>query len=183
MNRLPPPVLKDFRGVSAVDLYGLFRDVYSSSDGMSELLEDKYPNVRRLEEDVAALCRLPGAIALVAEVDARPAGYVVIRPRAQARLRHTADLNMGVAPAAQGRRLGSLMIQAALDRVVAEGVIEIVYLMVRADNEAAIRLYRNAGFEQLAVLDRDTKIGEGYGDGILMRKFVHETKETKSGHP
>jgi ribosomal protein S18 acetylase RimI-like enzyme len=44
--------------------------------------------------------------------------------------------------------------------------------MVRSDNDPAIRLYRNAGFEQLAVLDRDTKIGDSYRDGILMRKFV-----------
>ena len=64
------------------------------------------------------------------------------------------------------------MLQAALDRVAAEPAIEIVYLMVRSDNEAAIRLYRHAGFEQLAVLDRDTKIGDSYRDGILMRKFV-----------
>jgi len=72
----------------------------------------------------------------------------------------------------QGRRLGSLMLQAALDRAAAERIIEIVYLMVRSDNDAAIRLYRNAGFEQLAVLDRDTKLGDSYRDGILMRKFV-----------
>jgi RimJ/RimL family protein N-acetyltransferase len=64
------------------------------------------------------------------------------------------------------------MLQAALERVATEPAIEIVYLMVRSDNEAAIRLYRNAGFEQLAVLDRDTKIGDSYRDGILMRKFV-----------
>ena len=44
--------------------------------------------------------------------------------------------------------------------------------MVRADNQAAIRLYRNAGFEQLAVLDRDTKVDDSYRDGVLMRKFV-----------
>jgi RimJ/RimL family protein N-acetyltransferase len=64
------------------------------------------------------------------------------------------------------------MLQAALDRVAVEPAIEIVYLMVRSDNEAAVRLYLNAGFEQLAVLDRDTKIGDSYCDGILMRKFV-----------
>jgi len=39
-------------------------------------------------------------------------------------------------------------------------------------NEAAIHLYRNAGFEQLAILDRDTRIGDSYRDGILMREFV-----------
>jgi ribosomal protein S18 acetylase RimI-like enzyme len=172
MNLALTPLLNDFRSYSAVELYGLFQEIYASSDGMSELLEDKYPDTRRLEEDVEALYRLPGAVSLVVEVDGKPAGYLIIRPRAQARLRHTAELSMGVAPAARGRRLGSLMLQAALDRVAAEPAIEIVYLMVRSDNEAAIRLYRNAGFEQLAVLDRDTKIGDSYRNGILMRKFV-----------
>src|SRR4030095_4769921 len=102
---VPAPVLNDFRSDSAGELYGLLQEIYSSSDGMSELLEDKYPDVRRLEEDVEALYRLPGAVALVAEVDGKPAGYLVIRPRAQARLRHTAELSMGIAPAARGRRL------------------------------------------------------------------------------
>ena len=167
-------MLNEFRNYSAVQLYDLFQQVYSTSDAMSELLDEKYPDTRRLEEDVNALYRLPGAVSLVIEVDRKPAGYVIIRPRTQARLRHTGELNMGVAPAMQGRRLGSLMLQAALDRVAAERVIEIVYLMVRSDNDSAIRLYRNAGFEQLAVLDRDTKIGDSYRDGILMRKFVRD---------
>jgi len=176
MNLAPAPTLNDFRSYSAVALYGLFQEIYSSSDGMSELLEDKYPDARCLEEDVDALYRLPGAVALVAEADRKPAGYLIIRPRAQARLRHTAELSMGVAPAARGRRLGSLLLQAALDRLAAERAIEIVYLMVRSDNEAAIRLYLKAGFEQLAVLDRDTKIGDRYRDGVLMRKFVRNRR-------
>ena len=50
-------MLNDFRSYSAVELYGLFQEIYSSSDGMSELLEDKYPDIRRLEEDVEALFR------------------------------------------------------------------------------------------------------------------------------
>jgi hypothetical protein len=71
-------MLNDFRSYSAVDLYGLFQEIYSSSDGMSELLEDKYPDIRRLEEDVEALYRLPGAVALIVEVDGKPAGYLII---------------------------------------------------------------------------------------------------------
>ena len=90
MSFAPTPMLNDFRSYSAVELYGLFQEIYSSSDGMSELLEDKYPDARRLEADVEALHRLPGAVSLVAEVDRKPAGYLIIRPRAQARLRHTA---------------------------------------------------------------------------------------------
>jgi hypothetical protein len=50
--------------------------------------------------------------------------------------------------------------------------IEIVYLMVRADNFAAVKLYQQNGFETIATLEKDTKIGSQYFDGILMRKFA-----------
>jgi hypothetical protein len=44
--------------------------------------------------------------------------------------------------------------------------------MVRADHETAVALYATAGFERLATLQRDTRIGERYFDGLLMRRFV-----------
>jgi RimJ/RimL family protein N-acetyltransferase len=168
----PEPVVRDLRCFSAEDLHALFADVYASSDAMSETLEEKYPDPRSLAGDVAALGHVPGAVALAAEVDGRPVAYVVVRPRKQARLRHTADLGMGVARAARGRGLGELILRAALDRVRAASVIEIVYLMVRADNAPARRLYEQAGFATMAVLDRDTRIGDRYFDGILMRKHM-----------
>lgn len=40
------------------------------------------------------------------------------------------------------------------------------------DNAPAIRLYRRAGFETLAVLKRDTRIADRHYDGLLMRRFV-----------
>jgi len=50
--------------------------------------------------------------------------------------------------------------------------IEIVYQMVRADNFAAVKLYQQKGFETIATLEKDTKIGSQYFDGILMRKYA-----------
>jgi RimJ/RimL family protein N-acetyltransferase len=170
--QLMKPVIKDFSRYAPADLYALYQDVYSSSEGMSETLEDKYPRLEDFEEDVVALQRLPGAIALAVEVAGRPVAYLTLRPRRQSRLRHTADLNMGVAHAARGQGLGSLILQAGLERASASPDLEILYLMVRSDNTPAIRLYKKMGFEELSVLSRDTKIGDAYLDGLLMRKFV-----------
>jgi ribosomal protein S18 acetylase RimI-like enzyme len=166
------PLVKDFCRFPTDDLYALFADVYSSSETMSEILADKYPDIQSLERDVAALESLPGAVALAAEIDRKLSAYAVVRPRKQARLRHTADLAMGVARHARGRGLGEIVLRAALEKVRAASVIEIVYLMVRSDNTAAIRLYEKTGFETLAVLDRDTRIGDTYFDGTLMRKHM-----------
>jgi ribosomal protein S18 acetylase RimI-like enzyme len=168
----PKPLVKDFCCFSEDDLHALFVDVYSSSDAMSEVLEDKYPDSQSLVRDVATIENLPGAVTLAADIDHKPVAYVIVKPRSQARLRHTADLSIGVARGARGRGLGQLVLRIALDRVRAASVIEIVYLMVRSDNAPAIRLYESAGFETVAVLDRDTRIGDAYFDGILMRKRI-----------
>ena len=51
--------------------------------------------------------------------------------------------------------------------------------MVRADNFPAIKLYQQKGFETLAALEKDTKIGSQYFDGILMRKFASKLNSSK----
>lgn len=166
------PTINDFQNYRSSHLYRLFKNVYSSSAGMSESLEDKYPNLACFEEDITALQKLPGAVALVANIGDEPVAYLTIRPRIQSKLRHTADLTMGVANTIRNHGVGKLIIQAALKRASAAPELEIIYLMVRSDNVAAIRLYNSMGFETLALLNRDIKIGTEYFDGMLMRRFV-----------
>jgi RimJ/RimL family protein N-acetyltransferase len=55
-------------------------------------------------------------------------------------------------------------------------VIEILYLTVRADNIAAIRLYERCGFEKLALLERDTQIGDK-----LLRRGVDAAVHREGG--
>ncbi|MCU0584555.1 MAG: GNAT family N-acetyltransferase [Desulfobacterales bacterium] len=111
-------------------------------------------------------------MALAAEIDGAPGAFLTLQPRTPCRLRHTADLNMGVASAARGRGLGRLILEAGLARASRSPEIEIIYLMVRSDNLPAIRLYETAGFERLVLLERDTKIDSSYYNGLLMRRFV-----------
>jgi ribosomal protein S18 acetylase RimI-like enzyme len=59
---------------------------------------------------------------------------------------------LAVAPAAQGRGVGRVLLDAAVDRVRARGVRHLV-LSTQPAMRAAQRLYRAAGFERLA--DRD----------------------------
>lgn len=154
-------------------LFDLLRDVYTTSDQMSETLADRCPGAPALAAEIDAVRRTgPGALFLVAETHARPCGYLIVRPRAQTRLRHTADLQMGVHSTARGRGVGRRLLDTALERLACEGVVEIVYLMVRADNHPALALYAAAGFERLATLQRDTRIDNRYYDGVLLRRFV-----------
>ena len=154
------------------ELHALIADVYATSDTMSESFAERYPDAAALARELAAIRALPGALFLVAETAGQPCGYLSVKPRRASRLRHTADLQIGVASAQRRRGVGQRLLADALGRLAAGGIVEIVYLMVRADHEAAIALYAAAGFERLATLQRDTRIGERYFDGVLMRRFV-----------
>ena len=170
------PSIKEIGDYALPELFRLISDVYTTSDGMSETLEDKYPNLESLEQDIADLLSRPGAIAVIADIDNEPLGYLIIKPREQTKLRHTADLNMGVHHKARSRGLGKLMLEEALRRAQESPELEILYLMVRTDNVPAINLYKDFGFQTLTVLEYDTKIGTHYYNGLLMRKFVKNIK-------
>jgi len=58
-------------------------------------------------------------------------------------------LNLAVAPAARGRGLGHILLEALLDMFRREGAAK-VFLEVRESNEAALHLYRSAGFRSRA---------------------------------
>lgn len=92
------------------------------------------------------------------------AGLVV--PRG-AKVRHKGALfGMYVRPAARGTGLAAAVVQAVLEH--ARGVVDEIQLTVSPDNEAALRLYRKAGFVEYAREPRALKIDGKYHDSVLM---------------
>jgi ribosomal protein S18 acetylase RimI-like enzyme len=169
--------LRALEAATLAALQELIRDLYETSDYMSEDFTDKYPTTEALRADFAQLLALPGAVLLVAAEDGALLGYVVVQPRHQAKLRHTAELHMGVHSRARGRGIGRQLLEAALRTLRAQPVIERVYLLVRADNTAGIALYARCGFTPLTVLANDTKIGRRYYDGMLMRCVIQTSAD------
>jgi ribosomal protein S18 acetylase RimI-like enzyme len=167
--------IREFRDFDIAEIYLLVSDVYNTSEGMSESLEEKFPTLESFVQYAKVLEDRPGNLALVAESGGELHGYLTVMPRYQAKLRHTSELNMGVDHASRGHGVGKMLLEEALKRARALGILEIIYLMVRADNTSAIKLYKNMGFDRLAVLKNDTRTPKGYYDGWLMRKFLNES--------
>jgi putative acetyltransferase len=157
--------------LSKTKAFSLLLDIYSSGL-MSETFNEKFASPVVAFEYLAGIVAMPGGIVLLAEAGGEYIGYISVKPRKQSRLKHTADLTMGVSSGYQGKGIGRELLNRALHIIACEKIIEIVYLMVRTDNLPALRLYENSGFRQLAILERDTKIDGKYYDGILMRRFV-----------
>lgn len=66
---------------------------------------------------------------------------------------------IAVAPAAQGRGLGRVLLDALVAQAGEQGATTLL-LEVRADNPAAIRLYERTGFERIALRRRYYQPGD-----------------------
>ena len=97
--------------------------------------------------------------------DGRVIGY--------AGLDHTGSVSdimtVAVAPEAQGRGVGRMLLQELETRSIARGATAMM-LEVRADNAAAIGLYERAGFELIRRRRRYYQPGDI--DALVMRKHL-----------
>ena len=82
----------------------------------------------------------------VAVEDDRVLGWCDVVPKRHVTLRHVGALGMGVAAPHRARGIGKALLQAAIEGASTRGISRIE-LLVRADNEPAIALYRRFGFE------------------------------------
>lgn len=155
--------------VSTNDLFYALKDIYSSSSTFSEIFESKYSQASDLKSDV--LSTIGAGLFLGARSSDRILGFLKLSPQKDSFLQHTAFFSMGVKTDAQGKGVGKLLMSAMIERRPLE--IEIIYLMVRGNNERAIGLYENFGFNKIATLPKDTKVDGEYFDGVLMsRSFI-----------
>jgi len=164
--------IKDFNDFEVGELYAIMRHIYLTSEFMSDTFDEKFPTIGYFKNYFSGVLKRKGSFLQVAMFEQKPVGYIVLETNAARRLSHTSWLNMGVVEIFRGKGIGQLLVESALKKARNEKNIEIIYLMVRSDHVGAVRLYKKAGFEQIAILEKDTKIGDEYFDGILMRKFI-----------
>ncbi|MFE5337744.1 GNAT family N-acetyltransferase [Isoptericola sp. NPDC056573] len=112
---------------------------------------------------------------LVAEVDGAVVGYAYAAPwRPKAAYRYTVEDTIYLAPAAQGRGVGSLLMTALLEACTRAGVRQVVAVV--ADDPAAagsLPLHRRFGFEVAGVLrDVGVKHGRSVSTTLLQRTLA-----------
>jgi len=163
---------REYKDFDAGEIYAIVRHIYLTSPFMSDRFDRKFPGIAVFNTFYLTILQNKGSFLLVALYQQKPVGYLVVEANTAEKLGHTATLNMGVVENFRGMGVGKHLLNDALAKILADGIIEIIYLMVRADHKSAIQLYEKTGFDTLAKLEKDTKIDGEYFDGLLMRKFV-----------
>jgi ribosomal protein S18 acetylase RimI-like enzyme len=101
----------------------------------------------------------------------RVVGFADVLPGWAQAITHVGTFGMGVDAAYRRRGIGRRLIEAAIAKARARGITRI-QLEVRADNAAAIALYRSTGFEVEAVKPRAMRFDGMYHDALQMRLLV-----------
>jgi GNAT superfamily N-acetyltransferase len=100
-------------------------------------------------------------------------GTVAIEFSAKPKTRHSAlVLGMYVKPAFRGKGVGALLINAALQAARSRREIRMVRLRLTEGNEAAMRLYRSAGFQVWGVEPAAIFTSAGFKGKVHMAKVL-----------
>lgn len=108
-------------------------------------------------------CLLAGYYCLVLEVGGAVTGYgIMSMASSEAHL-----LNLCVHPQYQGMGYGRRLLNALMIRAE-EAQAGKVFLEVRPSNEAALRLYRSAGFQQIGIRPAYYQAQRGREDAVIL---------------
>jgi L-phenylalanine/L-methionine N-acetyltransferase len=109
---------------------------------------------------------------LVAEVDGKLAGAIVLARGDDMRRSHTAKLGMHVGSAYQGRGIGGALMEAILERAEHQLGSSRVELSVYPDNERAVKLYERSGFAVEGRCRLASLRDGAYVDDLLMARLA-----------
>ena len=94
-------------------------------------------------------------------------GWADIFPAWAAAVAHVGQLGMGLLASHRGQGIGERLLRACLAKAQAKGLTRIT-LEARADNAAAIALYRKCGFAHEALMRRAMRFDGVYFDAVQM---------------
>jgi ribosomal protein S18 acetylase RimI-like enzyme len=124
---------------------------------------------QELDQDEALLRHneLESRMFFVATVEDEVVGWVHVRAPELAKLRHTAELTVGVLKTYRGNNIGSHLLSRGLEWA-AQNEYEKVYQSVPATNPTAIEFLQEHGWETEAVREDHYLIDDEYVDELMM---------------
>ncbi len=135
------------------------------------LYEDEYKNTPQQETELIKRYHSEqNSVLLVAEHNNVLIGNLDITGNQRRKLFHTGMIGMGIANAWQNRKIGSMLMQEALDWAAASP-LEILWLEVYSTNLAGIKLYEKYGFEKCGLM-KDFFREEIKTDKVTMIKYI-----------
>ncbi len=154
-----PARQEDLSGIVGVIRQVAGEQTYIEAETVAEQLDHEGALIRHNEVE--------SRMFFVATVDDEVVGWCHVEAPELAKLRHTAELTVGILEDFRGEGMGSHLLQRGLTWAGANG-FEKVYQSVPATNDGAIRFLEEHGWEEEARRSDHYKIGDRYVDEVML---------------
>ena len=139
--------IREARRRDALALVALQRSVLAEGRWFIRT-EDEAPSLDEVERDLGRYASSPNSVWLVAEVEGRLAGHLMLTGGLWKRTRQVGSFVVMVDAAHRRHGLGRGLVEAAIAWATRCDMLERVCLNVMDDNPAALSLYRSLGFAE-----------------------------------
>ncbi|CAH0277220.1 Spermine/spermidine acetyltransferase [Erwinia aphidicola] len=156
------------RHVVAEDAVAIHQ-LYSQPETYADTLQLPHPSLKKWQERIASVP--DGVQMLVACIDNEIAGLLTLEVNGRARRRHTATFGIAVDAHQRGKGVGKAMMRTLIDLCDNWLSVERIELTVFADNQHAIALYEQFGFETEGRARRFALRNGQLVDALYMARF------------
>ena len=161
-------IYKEATALDAEKLLVHLHTVGAETDNLSFGKDDFNISPEKEARFIDRFRRSENDLMLVVEFDGIIVGNAIVEREKIKRFSHRAEISLTVLRDYWGRGIGSHLMEMMIDFCKNSGVHSIS-LYARADNTAAVSLYRKFGFETVGIYKDYFKISEEYFDAIFMR--------------
>ncbi|WP_088051157.1 GNAT family N-acetyltransferase [Virgibacillus dakarensis] len=152
-------------------LLQLLKQVDNESAYMLHDANERKTTLESIKKMIAAFTAEPNSVIFVAEEAGTLVGYFLAVGGKVNRTRHSAYIVIGILPAFRGKGIGKAFFRAA-EQWARKQRVHRLELTVVAKNEAAIGLYKKAGFEMEGVKKHSLFIDGAFVDEYCMAKLL-----------
>lgn len=161
-------IIREAEAADAPALLVYLNEVAGESEylgfGGGEFEKDEEEEARFLEEKKES----PNSLFLLALINDEIVGELGYSGGHRQRTQHTGEMGVTVRKEHWGQGIASMLIDALIFWAERAAVVTKIDLLVRADNERAIRLYERKGFEREGRIRRSLCIRDTYHDTLAM---------------
>lgn len=166
---MPPIEVRTAQPADAQSVIALIRSVLAEQAHFA-LLPHEYDRTEEAQRRLIEACAAAGrSLILVALSGHAIIGLIELQADQRARMAHVATITLAVDQRHRRQGVGACLLQSAIDRARAKGLIEKLCLGVLSTNAPALALYRQAGFTNEGTRRGAVKLAPGQtADEILM---------------
>lgn len=165
-------IIREVTEGDADEILKLILEMSEESDNFPFTSDDYSMSAENQKSFINYMHYMKNSIFYAAYSDDRPVGIIYIEGGKRKRTFHVCSLGMGVKKEYWNKKIGTRLLEAALEFAFSNENLAKIELQVRTDNTHAIKLYKKYGFEIEGKIKRALFIEDRFYDYLSMGRLI-----------